>query len=352
MTERILQAYGITPKRILPVQKGYRNESHAVELPDGRFINLILYKSEPGILSRIKRANMVGDFLAQAGLPARQTFDPKIIQLTAENRTKYGALYNYLPGSTIPWEAYTQHHIKLLGLAMGRMHHILQNMPNQHLLKLQPYSAVDEYEALLERMTSYFSQPGVQKALRAKLRLQPPLIETYQQTLQQARQLPNHQTLHMDFVRGNILFDVRHPGLEPGPSKKRHSLTDRIPNQVGNDKGLVLGSVTLTGILDFEKAALGPVVFDVARTLAFLWVDSKFKTEPQIRKYFLLSGYLKRGGGSLDPASTKLLEPLLDLFLLHDFYKFLRHNPYQSLADNQHYCRTVAILQQRGVLQA
>jgi hypothetical protein len=37
--------------------------------------------------------------------------------------------------------------------------------------------------------------------------------------------------------------------------------------------------------------------------------------------------------------------------LLHDFYKFLLHNPYESLASNEHYIRTIALLKARGVLE-
>ncbi len=114
----------------------------------------------------------------------------------------------------------------------------------------------------------------------------------------------------------------------------------------------------MTGILDFEKTAYGHPVFDVARTLAFLLVDCEYKGEAKIRKYFLQSGYNKRGTVNFrNPIikhgnrTTNLLESLIDLFLLYDFYKFLRHNPYEFLEQNHHYKRTRDILLTRNMLE-
>ncbi|HEX7963665.1 MAG TPA: hypothetical protein VF466_03665 [Candidatus Saccharimonadales bacterium] len=104
LLNRLLAAYGLAPARLFGVQKGYRNESHPVALQDGRLVNLIVYKSEPGILERIKRANAVADFLATQGWPTRRTLDPRIIQLQAGQRTKNASLYAYLDGNTIPWK--------------------------------------------------------------------------------------------------------------------------------------------------------------------------------------------------------------------------------------------------------
>src|SRR5262245_62165552 len=73
--EDILQKYGLAYTRVLPPQKGYRNQSYPVVLADGTMANLILYKSESGILDKIKAANSVSDFLAGKGFPTRQTID-------------------------------------------------------------------------------------------------------------------------------------------------------------------------------------------------------------------------------------------------------------------------------------
>jgi Ser/Thr protein kinase RdoA (MazF antagonist) len=310
LIKRILQQYGQQPVAIKPMQTGYRSEIYPVVLESGNTINLILYKREPGILGHIKNANRLGDYLASCGLPARRTVDQRIIRAGQGEHALYGSLYCYLPGKTIPWEAYTMDHIKQLGGTMSRMHALLAAMSRQDLP-----SVSNEYSQIVRRMQVYFSEAGVQQALRQKLRLQSPNLASYLPLLESLAHEPNQQALHMDFVRGNILF-------EPGSS-------------------------TVCGILDFEKAAWGPPIFDIARTLAFLLVDCKYKTEPKIRKYFLQSGYVKRGVAQLDDTQ---LEPLLNLFLTYDFYKFLRHNPYESLPENEHFTRTRDLLITRGIL--
>lgn len=274
--------------------------------------NLILYKRESGITRRIQNANHIGNYLAEHDLPARHTIDPRIVRLHGPHGTIYGSLYAYLPGETIPWEAYTMEHLKNLGGMMSTLHTILQPVPRKNLPDV-----IDEYRAICNRMEQYFGTEGVQKALRSKLHLKVPAdLAAIQKLLDDLANLPGGQPLHMDFVRGNILFS---------PNTKQ-----------------------ISGILDFEKVAWGSPVFDVARTLAFLLVDCKYKTEPKTRKYFLHSGYNKRGPARLTDLTH--LERLLDLFLLYDFYKFLLHNPYESLPANEHFMRTRDLLLQRKVI--
>jgi Ser/Thr protein kinase RdoA (MazF antagonist) len=320
IVRQILQHYGIANAQLLPMQKGYRNESHALVTEDGRAMNLILYKREPGIVARIRNANAVADYLAEQGFAARRTADPRIICLQNGGAKKYGALYHYLPGKTIPWEAYTQNHLKLLGKTMSDMHAALANAPLPDL----PLVA-DEYRSIVQRMQSYFAEPGVQAAMYEKLgvRVEQRQLETLMAAVASCRDLPGQQPLHMDFVRGNILFD----------------------------------SSGISGILDFEKTAFGHPLFDIARTLAFLLVDCKYKSETKVRKYFLYSGYHKRGAATFKDVAVKrgeqrgsLLELLVDLFLLYDFYKFLRHNPYEFLEQNEHFVRTKNILTKREVI--
>ena len=59
---------------------------------------------------------------------------------------------------------------------------------------------------------------------------------------------------------------------------------------------------------------------------------------------------MKRGGGICEPAELGILEPLVAMMLLYDFYKFLRDNPYESLDKNHHFRRTRDILIARKVL--
>lgn len=318
--ERALAQYGLTAQSIAPAQKGYRNESFAVTLPNGEVVNLLFYKADADILPKIKAANFASGLASENSLPARVLHDPRILTLQADNHSSYACLYNYLPGSTILWEAYTMDHIKLVGKTMAKLHTALKDAD------YATGSVVDNCQKLAEQMRRYFGQTGVQQALRKKLNLeiQNPVLQKLHKLL--ALDTSSEQLLHMDFVRGNLLFK---------PATQNSSLTE--------------GKVELSGIIDFEKVARGPVVFDVARTLAFLLVDCKHKTQQQVHKYFLRSGYYKRGGGqAVDPQQ---LEQLVSFFLFYDLYKFLKHNPYESLVENEHYVRTRDILIERKLLE-
>lgn len=306
LVTKALKLYGVSPTRIYTPQKGYRNSNYKIDTQHGA-LNLILYKREPDMLARIRRTNNVGNYVAAHDLPARQTANSRILQIKSPTQTRFFALYHYLPGKTIPWEAYTMEHLKILGKTMSDMHAILAMYP------AELPSVAQELRALNSRMLAYFADNNVQRALSQKLGLRFNVVD-FTEVIDTCQKLPGAQALHMDFVRGNILFEDTH----------------------------------VTGILDFEKAAYGPTVFDVARTLAFLLVDCKYKPAAKVYKYFLRSGYNKRG--SVRFAHWNALEKLLPFFLLHDFYKFLRHNPYEALPANQHFVRTIAILVKLGVL--
>lgn len=332
VARRAFAAYGLTDVVLQAPEAGYRNTSFAAVRPDGgAAVNLIMYKHEPDIQQRVQRANRVGNYLAKQGLPARQTADPGILIMKTTTTTRYASLYYYLPGATIPWDAYTKHHIKLLGHAMGKMH----AATIRYVADAAPLVS-DEYLAICKRMKAYVAEPGVVAAMANKLRLAPidlGVFERFNQSITASSQLPGQRMLHMDLVRSNVLFAPATPGAD---------LQD--------------GPVQLTGILDFEKTAYGHPVYDLARTLAFLLVDCKYKPADKIEKYFVRSGYAKRGHGLIPvislPDGSDLFHELTTLFLLYDFYKFLRHNPYESLADNEHFMRTRDILIARKVLSA
>lgn len=313
---KLLHNYGIRRGRRLNMQKGYRNESHAVELSGGKTRNLIIYKSEPKILDRIKRANSIADYLAKKGMPARRTADPRVTCMRAGKILKYAALYEYLPGKTIPWEAYTQSYIKALGHGMRDMHYHLQD----YRPKLNNDIA-DEYLEIWDEMQTYFANPGVVAATANKLNLAlpPATLAKFPPILNGCKSLPGQQPLHMDFVRGNILFVPR---------------------------------AKISGILDFEKTGHGHPLLDISRTLAFLLVDCKYEQPAKVRKYFLYSGYNKNNQGKfkISQKTLPLLDQLINLFLLHDFYKFLRHNPYDFLHQNEHFVRTRDILLAKGLI--
>ena len=320
---RIIRMYGLEPKAVRPMLSGYRNESYPVELADGRLVNLILHKREAGAEALIARVHNLTAYLAARGLPVRSPVDSRVVQIRDRSaRVGYAALYTFLPGSTIPWEAYTKEHLKLLGQSLAGLHAALAGYHDPGLP-----SVAGDYNQIVQRMRRYFASKPVREAMAAKVGLQVSgkVFTRLQHILKMCEKLGSRQALHMDFVRGNVLFNAS-------------------PAQVA-------------GILDFEKAAVGHPLFDVARTLAFLLVDCKYKPEAKVRKYFLGSGYQKRGGLRLGRVMVKsarddrpLLEMLVDLFLVYDFYKFLRHNPYESLADNEHFVRTRDLLLKRDVI--
>lgn len=322
--KKVLKAYGYSAAGILPFQKGYRNTSYPVELENGERINFILYKDEPGIDQRIRRIHDVSLFLAKHTIPVRYPVDSKILMLQTPSTKRYGALYTYLPGDTIPWEAYTKNHIKLVGMAMGELH-----------VTLKSFGSLDndvtvEYSDITRRMQRYFTDKNVTCALSQKLRIAVPLSSfvRFQNLLTYCHSLPDKQVLHMDFVRGNLLFRTPQP----------------------NDR-LAIENVALSGILDFEKVAYGSPIIDMARTLAFLLVDCKYKAPEKIRKYFLHSGYNKRSNGENISLDSELLDRLVALFLMYDFYKFLLHNPYEFLPQNEHFTRTRDMLLSIGMIR-
>lgn len=318
LARRILKTYGILDVEMFSPGRGYRNHSLPARLPDGTKVNLMLYKREPDMLMRIQQANKVSDYAYLRGLPARHTHDHRIMRLTSSQGESYAALYDYLPGTTIPWEAYTMKHIKLLGQTLSDLHAVLTDLDATGIP-----SVVDEYVRITERMQSYFARPGVQDALQHKLGLSmaDKVFGEFKKLLRVCDHLPAPQVLHMDFVRSNILFDD------------------------SNDE------LSISGILDFEKAAYGSPLFDIARTLAFLLVDCKYKEAEKVRKYFLQSGYQKRGSATYKDVTVTIgadrfnvLDRLVELFLVYDFYKFLRHNPYEYLRQNEHFVRTSTML--------
>lgn len=310
--------YGLDVTRVGGVQKGYRNESYPLMLADGGVVNLLFYKREPQILRKIRAADRAGAHAAAAGLPVRTRFDERLLRVG----NGYAGIYTYLPGRTIAWEAYSKRHIKLAGWAMADLHATLEDLSGDGPL------LADELTELISRMQRYFSDSQVAAAMVDKLgvELDTALFAIFLRVVETSRGLKGNQYVHMDMVRGNLLFSESLRGQR-----------------------WQIDTVTLSGLIDFEKTAYGLPVFDVARTLAFLLIDCP-KPADKIYKYFIDSGYRKRGNKKIE--HIELLPHLIRLFLVHDFYKFLRHTPYESLRTNYHYTRTRDLLKTYGIISA
>lgn len=314
--DKILKQLNIKYLKIGTVSSGYRNKSYPIYLHDNSIINFIFFKEENGILERIVRANQVGDYLFQKGFPSRRTIDEiKIVEFKSQKTgvTRYGCFYEYLPGFTIPWESYSSKHIKSIGGKMGEMHRLLNNLDSKNVNF--PFE-IDIQRRNCCEMEKYFSNENVLKAMNLKLKLKP--IFYFQRFKEVFTNLESEekQILHMDFVRGNILFD---------------------------------NSKNITGVLDFEKVSFGPRIFDIARTLSFLLVDCKYVKPSKVWKYFLYNGYKKRGNNTLP--NLKYIYILIKYFWIYDFYKFLKHNPYEFLKNNNHFIRTKNFLIELGLLK-
>lgn len=283
-----------TKFKILATYKGYRNTQIHLRYGNKEYM-LCIYKKEKGIKERIDNADRIMS-LCFPTLPVKQRI--KVIS-TSPNLI---ILYSFLPGSTISWEGYTMKHIKGLGEYMGKLHTILGRTRYKDI---DLENEIDISLSHLKEMEKYFKEKGVLLALKNKLNIYPTInFKNYLKVFKEIKKLDS-QILHMDFVRGNVLF---------------------------ND------NKNITGIIDFEKCAYGPRVLDISRTLAFLLVDCKYKSEEKIRKYFLMSGYVKRG--EMKHPSLRLIDILVEYFLLYDFFKFLYHTPYESLKENEHFVRT------------
>ena len=321
--------YNYKVESIKKLVGGYRNTCFQIHSGDEKLL-LVIYKREEGIKQTIKNAHTVAKFLSQSNFPVRipksTNTGKEYIRIKGKDGYHFVSLYNYLEGRTIPWEAYTRRHLKSIGKTLSDMHHNLQQIRNKH----QQISQLPKWEEITEAeivaMKKYFKkvEPWIEKKLEVKLdweklekifkRLIPDVI-TFR---------PN--ILHYDFVRGNILF-----------SQRLNKKLDVYP---------------ITGILDFEKVCIGPEIADIARSLAFLIIDCKFKDEVTVRKRFLISGYERRGKSKLPFAGVEdpVLDNLLCFFWLRDFWKFLVHNPYEDLYINEHYVRTRDRLVESGIL--
>lgn len=316
----ILKRFGLRDYAVSPPQKGYRNTSYKV-VSNAGIANLIIFKREAQALATIRRADKFSHFLHEQGMPVRFRKHPPLLQIYGGTVPQYAGLYNYLPGATIPWEAYTKKHLKALGRSLAQLHQLAR-----------VYDADDRVyvhqtmSTLIDTIERYCNQAGVRSAAKQKLGVvvEPKVYDRFRRLAAALGESTQQQWLHMDFVRGNILF-----------SPQAH----------------------VCGIIDFEKASFGHPLFDVARTLAFLLVDCAYKEPQDVYRLFLEHGYQGRGRNLLPAVifngvdrTSDVLEALTAFYMLHDYYKFLLYSPYESLGQNHHFTCTKAELLKRNVL--
>ncbi|MDD3648130.1 MAG: phosphotransferase [Candidatus Dojkabacteria bacterium] len=349
----IKKNYNIDVEKVVRLEGGFRNDCFRIETRAQKYV-FIIYKREKCVKTCIQNAHLVAGLLQKKGFSTRvlvkTILNDDVFKIRVFKEFHYCALYNYLEGLTIPWEAYTRRHLKSMGKTLSDMHHALQEIPmtkspvcrqagnyqlkinNQfQITQLPNWTEITRKE--IHEMRKYLEkvEPWIEKKLKVKLSRKK-IEQVFKSTLKlsppEAGPPLAEAILHYDFVRGNILF-----------SNKLDKKLDIYP---------------IVGILDFEKVCIGPVIADVARSLAFLIIDCKYKKEETVKKRFLISGYNRRGKNklSLKYINSSLMMHLLSFFWLRDFWKFLEHNPYEYLYMNEHYVRTRDRLAAGGLLSA
>ena len=238
----------------------------------------------------------------------RDEFIPVDIKNNQVKVIRLVSLYKFLEGKTIPWEAYTRRHIRAVGRNMSNMHKIWR----EYKVRSSIYDWKEYFELDSKSLLAYFvkNKPHIERKLSfvTDIDLLKHLIDSILHENKKSSIKHHSQLIHGDFVRGNILFsDDKQDDIYP-----------------------------IVGILDFEKVMYAPIEVDIARTVAFMYVDCKYKIIEDVDFYFR-DGYKKK-------INEDYLELLVKYFLYRDLWKLLACNPYESLKENEHYVRTVTNL--------
>ncbi len=313
LLNNLSNTYGLEFTQIIShSEKGYRNKNLILKTESHNY-NLVIYKREESILRTIKNTNHFYEYLNSNNIPTRKVIRTKnkkdIIVLKSNNLNYYASLYSYIEGNTLPWEGWNKSHLKTIGYTLALIHSFKTPEKLTYL-----NNVIDIEIEHLNIMQTYFSNKDVSRALSTKLKLlvNKDYLESFYSTFTTLRSKKSVSLLHMDLVRGNVIW---------------------------NNKNLA-------GIIDGEKVCNGLPIFEVARTFSFLLVDCKYKSAKEVFKYFLVKGYLKER----KLFNGEFLQTLVDFYLIYDFYKFLKHSPYESLEKNEHFLRTRFILLKRKIL--
>lgn len=202
-------------------------------------LNLVIFNNEIGSIETIQIQNKACSELAKLNLSFQIRYPKsRIIQIINKknNFETLACLYNYIEGQTISWENYTSSRLKQIGKCLAELHLGFEalNFDRRLLSKLYPQKQICLDQT--REMKSYFARLEVKLAMYKKLGII--LNVNFEKLESLVSQIESeNKVLHMDFVRGNIIWD--------------------------EDQNRIVG------IIDFEKMSLGKVEFDIARTLVF-----------------------------------------------------------------------------------
>lgn len=281
----------------------------------------------------------IAELLREKGIPSRVAIksdkEERVINLYGvefHDKKRYFSLFELLSGKTLPWEAYTRRHLRSLGMMQGKIHSAFLDIYEE--LNVVEIGLIPTWSQYIKsdsgRLQNYLEKNNETILNKLDIELS---IQKIQNSINNVSSFscpyndPEYksQLIHGDFVRGNILFsDIK---------------SDLI--------------YMITGVMDFEKLMLANSEIDIARTLAFLIVDCKFKTVEDIIKYYLNEGYNTLG--TVDNRQKKILfsklENYMIYFWLRDFWKYLESNPYEDLLNNEHFMRTIKLLAERELIK-
>jgi len=216
-----------------PLYGGLRNAVFYVKTSDGEY-TLTIHKPDPTDEERVRKAISIMSFLVQHDFPV-----PQVVR-TQDGREYFSeeilgakrvvSLHHFIRGRKV--FPYGKNHLWEAGRMLSRLHETLHAFPEKDFL--QDISAGQEFSG-------------------------------------------EKTVLHLDFARGNILFDR---------------------------------GGKITAILDFEDAALGFPVVDISKSLAIHYKDRKDLATAEIKEAFL-TGYRS---GSLKLLNEAEIPALVEKF--------------------------------------
>lgn len=313
--------------KIKEYKQGYMNYVLNISTKKGQIFTGVLfnYNRYNGDFAKkmLENINICANYLTRFNIPVRKALLNKsgktISIINLNQKQRFFTLYKYLEGNTISWEAYTRRHLRSMGQTLALIHNKWTNFNGNisYIPKWEEYFNIDSINLM-----NYFDTNYIHIAKKLGIKLNADYIKLLINNIKKISKSSKlkKQLIHCDFVRGNILFDnIKYKNI-----------------------------YKITGVLDFEKTLIGPIEFDICRTIAFLLVDCKYKSYKEIFYYFLQDGYFKGKNISINPETFQYL---IRYFITRDLWKFLQCNPYENLYLNYHFNKTVKLLKNLNLLE-